>query len=100
MKRILVATIAFFMSISLNAFVDPTVIDSKEKLLQLMDKNDRLDGWDKDYILTADLDMTGGECKPIGLYEDEFTGTFEGNGHTISNVEIVDATNTYVGFFG
>ncbi len=39
-------------------------------------------------ILTADLDLAGQEMSPIGNYT-AFAGTFNGDGHTISNVKIV-----------
>lgn len=46
-----------------------------------------------DYILMTDLDMAGHDFKPIlgfpvsGFYEPAFTGNFDGNGKTISNIE-------------
>ncbi len=54
------------------------------------------------YILMADIDMEGEEWTPIGLgttTATEFTGIFEGNYHTISNLTI-NSTNQYVGMFG
>lgn len=44
--------------------------------------------------LTTDLDLTHVECKPIPY----FNGTFEGNGHTISNMKLVTKGADY-GFF-
>ena len=56
-----------------------------------------------DYVLTADIDLRGEEWTPLGAFapsgetEEEqetpdpavaFTGTFDGNGHTISNLTI------------
>ena len=65
-----------------------------------------------DYILMADLDLTeatasGGDWDngygwvPIG--EDSaipFTGTFDGNGHTITGLQISSIRTTYAGLFG
>lgn len=71
---------------------------------------------DKDFVLTADIDLSGYKnWEPIGAFkplsekpEDEetpdpevaFTGTFDGNGHTISNVTINQSEGTAVGLFG
>lgn len=69
--------------------------------------------WDSNYILAADLDMSSYDestptltLSPIGSYDyvtptkDAFTGSFDGNGHTISNVKITNQTNSAVGIFG
>ena len=37
-------------------------------------------------VLTADIDMTGEDWTPIGDTNDGYTGTFDGNGHKISNL--------------
>ncbi|HIH95609.1 TPA: hypothetical protein HA338_16920, partial [Methanosarcina acetivorans] len=71
---------------------------------------------DKDFVLTADLDLSGYEnWEPIGTFqplsddpEDEetpnpelaFTGTFNGNGYTISNLTIDQPEGMAVGLFG
>ena len=52
------------------------------------------------YILMVDLDMTDEAWTPIGLdASSAFTGTFEGNYYTISNLTI-NSSNRYVGLFG
>ena len=53
---------------------------------------------DKHIRLMADLDMDGFEIYPIGGLE-PFVGTFDGNGHTLRNVRINQAANSYVGLF-
>ena len=64
--------------------------------------------------LDADIDMTGVKWESIGLYKSNtnnpsyaFTGTFDGQGHRISNVTFADLSdgttsdvNNYRGFFG
>ena len=62
--------------------------------------NDNLSG---NYVLTADIDLEGAEWTPLGSFvqmgaegeeaetpdpEYAFTGTFDGQGHTISNFTI------------
>lgn len=52
------------------------------------------------YKLTADIDMNGVSFSPIGtVYDDRFTGTFDGDGHTISNLNIAPDTAN-AGLFG
>ena len=68
-----------------------------------------------DYILTADIDLAGIEWTPIGTYgpsgesEEEqeipdaalaFTGTFDGDGHKISNLTINQPEGWALGLFG
>ncbi len=74
--------------------------------------NDNLSG---SYVLTADIDLSGIEWTPIGAYapsgesEEEqeipaadhaFTGTFDGQGHTISNLTINQPEGWALGLFG
>ena len=53
------------------------------------------------YILHADLDFSE-EIWPTSLVYGNFTGTIEGNGHTIKNVSVVQTNNSKVnaGIFG
>ena len=67
------------------------------------------------YVLTADIDLSGMEWTPIGAYmpsgesEEEqeipaaayaFTGTFDGQGHTIRNLTINQPEGWALGLFG
>ena len=69
------------------------------------------------YVLTADIDLNGAAWEPLGVFvpgSDEngeptelpdlnsaFTGTFDGNGHTISNFTITQGEGAYTaGLFG
>jgi len=57
-----------------------------------------LDGY---YKLTADIDMKDIDFEPIGNEsEGAFTGTIDGDGHTISNLNVNLPGNKYVGFVG
>ena len=49
--------------------------------------------------LTADIDMAGKTWVPIGG-SGGYSGTFNGNGHVISNLENETSRSTYVGLFG
>lgn len=50
-------------------------------------------------ILTANLDMGNKAFTPIGNGDRTYKGTFDGNGYTISNLNI-SSDNHYVGLFG
>jgi len=57
------------------------------------------------YKLTADLDLSSINNIPVGAvtqtgFSSKFSGTFDGNGHTISNVNTLSNGNTYHGLFG
>lgn len=65
------------------------------------------------YLLTEDIDLSGVEFEPIGSFEAvseeepetpktelAFTGSFDGNGHTISNLVMEDETAAAYGLFG
>ena len=84
-------------------------IDSAEALAAI---NDNLSG---SYVLTADIDLAGTEWTPIGAYapsgesaeeqeiptaELAFTGTFDGQDHTISNLVVNQPEGWAVGLFG
>jgi hypothetical protein len=56
------------------------------------------------YIQTADIDMSGGNWTPIGIGPEattanHFTGTFDGNGKTITNLTVSQST-AGAGLFG
>ena len=67
------------------------------------------------YVLTADIDLEGASITPIGSFvpvgeegedaetpsdENAFTGTFNGNGHTISNFTVGEEDSWCSGLFG
>jgi hypothetical protein len=73
-------------------------------LAELQDVNNDLSG---DYLLAADIDASatagwnGGEgFVPIGAPGNPFTGTFDGQGHVISNLRINRPGFSYQGLFG
>lgn len=51
--------------------------------------------------LSADIDLTGKEWIPIGTDENNsYTGTFDGNGKTITGLTVNQSEQDYVGLFG
>jgi len=92
-----------------EAAADAIEISTAEQLAAI---NDNLSG---NYVLTADIDLAGAEWTPIGAYapsgesaeeqeipavETAFTGTFDGQGHTISNLVINQPEAWAQGLFG
>ena len=78
---------------------DPFIIDSIQKLQNINLDSDSIRK-NAYYLLACDLDCS--ELKtfePIGTNTSAFTGTLDGNGHKISNLNI-DSENQYVGLFG
>jgi len=57
------------------------------------------DGLDKHYELTANITLTGNRT-PIGDGSKPFTGSFNGGGHTIKNLNINNAGSDDQGLFG
>lgn len=55
---------------------------------------------DADYELTADIDLNETEWIPVGDEINPFTGSLEGNNHTISGMVIKDVSHKYNGLFG
>lgn len=52
------------------------------------------------YKLSASIDLSGYEWMPIGTETEPFTGTFDGSGYEISNLNIDLPNDSYIGFFG
>ena len=75
-------------------FEDYTFITSAQQLDEV--RND-LDGH---YVLCCDLDLKGAEWTPIGTSDAPFTGTFDGNGATISGLSVTKCTDGAAGLFG
>ena len=51
-------------------------------------------------LLTANITMDGTEWTPIGTDTIPFTGTFDGDGHTISKLTCTDTNKDHVGLVG
>ncbi len=52
-----------------------------------------------EFVLGADIDLSNYNWTPIGGYENRFTGTFDGNGYKITNLNTNQAAG-YQGLFG
>ena len=72
-------------------------ISTKEELLALANAKDA-ETLGKNYKLTADLNLSDETFPGIGTAAQPFTGRFDGQNHTISNVTVTGENN--VGFFG
>ena len=81
---------------------DPWLITN---VSELQDMNLYLDAHDAHYALNQSIDASAtagwvGDFVPIGNISDPFTGTFNGNGHTITGLLINRLDISNVGLFG
>jgi VCBS repeat-containing protein len=77
-----------------STIVTPIVINNLSDL-QAIQNN--LSGY---YVLGANIDAAGFSFTPIGGAANPFTGIFDGQGYTISNLTINNVSNTDSGLFG
>ena len=81
----------------------PYLIENAADLISFRDSVNNGNNYLNKYILqTTDIDLSGEEWIPIGIYEDGgsnyFYGTYDGGGHAVTNLQIHDKGNN--GFFG
>lgn len=84
---------------------NPYQISNAAELAHLADivNNQQTEPEYKYYVLTDNINLGYEEWIPIGLYGNEnqyFKGSFDGNGYTISDLNITDINEGYVGLFG
>ncbi len=84
--------------------VDPYLIADLENLYWIAANSSE---WDKYFVQTADIDASctsnwnsGSGWQPIGDATVNFSGSYDGQGHTVSNLFINRTTTDYVGLFG
>ena len=115
MKRTLLVLLVLSVNLAAQSYSggagtsgDPYQIANKADLKYLSEHTAE---WSKHFNMTADITFetadfeSGGDFYngglgfiPIGL-NSTFSGTFDGDGHSISNVYINRSSTTYVGFF-
>ena len=78
-----------------------TLIGSAEQLAEFRDSVNNGDSYEgKTIYLTSDIDLSSySNWTPIGNQTTNFAGTFDGQGHTISNMKIT-SDSSYIGLFG
>ena len=72
-------------------------VDTFEELSKVLSNNKYLN---YTINLTADIDCQGNKLIPFGSQTNAFTGSLNGNKHTISNAVIDGTDKNYVGLFG
>ena len=114
MKKILtvVCVVAMMLSLSIVAGAEESKVITITTVEELAGMADDLTA---DYVLDADIDLAGIAWTPIGTYKPSgesaeeqeipasdvaFTGTFDGQGHTIRNLTITGEDGIAVGLFG
>ena len=74
-----------------------TTDDGLRNVAKLVNEEWKLD---INITLTADIDLSGIDWTPIGIdYNHQYTGTFNGGGHTITGLTVT-GSNEYAGLFG
>ncbi len=95
-------------TVSLAAAEDPGYTVSEDGNTYEVYNADGLLAWNKavqgnlllNCTLTDDINLTGKEWTPIGIdYNHQYTGTFNGGGHTITGLTVT-GSDQYVGLFG
>ena len=76
---------------SVSAFAQTEI--STEAQLKAIDLNG-------DYVLTQDITLSDNEWTPIGTSDRPFTGTLDGQGHTIKGLTVGNGANDDKAFFG
>ena len=114
MKKILtvVCVVAMMLSLSIVAGAEESKVITITTVEELAGMADDLTA---DYVLDADIDLAGIAWTPIGTFKPSgetaeeqeipasdaaFTGTFDGQGHTIRNLTITGEDGIAVGLFG
>lgn len=84
--------------------LDPYLVQDLQDLITISENSSI---WDKHFIQTADIDASstsslndGAGFSPIGTSSNRFTGSYNGQGHTISNLYINRPSTNYIGLFG
>jgi unsaturated chondroitin disaccharide hydrolase len=115
LKNVIVLAVVLCYSANLLAYSGDGN-GSEKNPYQIADVNDLLEltsntsNYTKCFILTADIDLEGetfttaviapDTSTSSGFQGTQFTGIFNGNSHTISNLTITSPTQDYVGLFG
>ena len=86
-----------------NTSANEYVLDTAEELAgfaELVNSGKSFSG--KTVKLAADVNMAGNTWTPVGITSNKgFSGTFDGQGHTISNFKLTTSSGNYgAGFFG
>ena len=98
----------YIYTVSLAAAEDPGYTVSEDGNTYEVYNADGLLAWNKavqgnlllNCTLTDDINLTGKEWTPIGIdYNHQYTGTFNGGGHTITGLTVT-GSDQYVGLFG
>ena len=77
----------------------PYIVDSNKTLKKV---GTNIDGWapDKQYRQIKNIVLDSTEWTPIGTDANRFTGSYDGGGYSISNINISSATTNFQGMFG
>lgn len=84
----------------LATWIEATASENAKEIKSVEDFVAMSDDKDGDYTLMEDLDFNGETVSEAFTSSNPFTGTFDGNGHTIKNFKLLNATtNAHYGLF-
>lgn len=92
----IILSVVWMLSLSVPAFATQGTQITITTAAQLQQIRQNLGG---NYVLANDIDLTGINFEPIGNASTPFTGSFNGNGHTIKSLKIQTAGKD-IGLFG
>lgn len=92
-RTTLVLAIALLTSVSV--FAQTAININDEAGLRDIAKN-----LNDNYVLTQDIELSDAEWTPIGTKDSPFTGTLDGQGHTIKGLTVGNGANDDKAFFG
>ena len=80
----------------------PYDITSAEDFIAAVDMLNNGEALDKNYILSADIELSEGNILPVGTSASPFTGSFDGQGHKITGYRqrLTADNGNYGGVFG
>ena len=81
----IILSVVWMLSLSVPAFAAQGTQITITTAAQLQQIRQNLGG---NYVLANDIDLTGINFEPIGNASTPFTGSFNGNGHTIKSMKI------------
>ncbi len=100
MKRLLSILIALTVGMTVEAQTVITSVGTVAEFQSFANSVNKGDNYNGITVtLTAKINLDGVNWTPIGTSAHPFNGTFDGQGHTISNLTVT-ATDLYAGLFG
>ena len=97
----LLVSVAALLCAAGAATADELTISSKDEFMAFVDRMSEDCSFEGTVVLASDIDFNGTTIAPIGASAPkECVGTFDGQGHVISNLNVDAGSAQYAGLFG